>query len=103
MSRLDHGTGSGIPLLWSCTQKVRFVHDVGLYGCWQYHQLPMVLLGLFSHVLGYGNQRVYWRFEAFWSEACSGSPKSRFASCFGPALFLLPGNLKPLKSICGII
>lgn len=57
---LDNGTRSGFPLLWSCTKKVRFVIDVGVYDCWISRHVPMVLLGFLTCVLRDWHQWLYW-------------------------------------------
>ena len=48
MHGATHDSGPRISLLWSCTTKVRPLNDLGMYGFFLSHCLPVVLLGIFS-------------------------------------------------------
>lgn len=54
------GTRSGFLIFWPCTKKVSFVTDVGLYGCWYSHQLPVVFLGVLFDFLCNCHKRLHW-------------------------------------------
>ena len=52
-----HDSGSGISLFWTSTQKVGAEHDLGLYGFFLGHHLPVVFLGLLA---GFQSIRDEW-------------------------------------------
>ena len=57
---VGHDTGAWLPLLWSRTEKIGSIDDLGLYGLILHRDLPMVLLGLFSGFLSLGNKWFHW-------------------------------------------
>lgn len=88
-----HDSRSRFPLLWSCTKKVGAEHDLGLYGLFLHHHIPMVLLGLLSGILTIRDERIHWRLAKVRTHEDSGCAfawfpfDSRSSLCFLPGMY----------------
>jgi len=79
MHGVDHGAGTGLPILGSRATQVGSVHDLGVYGFLLCHCLPMVFLGLFIGFQLDGYKWVYRGFGTLRFDERAGYAISRIA------------------------
>jgi hypothetical protein len=65
-------SGTGLPILGTCTAEVCTVHDLGLYGFFLDYRLPVVFLGLLAGFQLLCHEWVYWKFGPFWFDGYIG-------------------------------
>merc|ERR1712230_143848 len=90
---LGHGTGPGLPILRSCSTQVCPVYDLGVYGFFLDHYLPMVFLGLLSGFQRIRNQRIHRKLRTLWSDAHSWNAISWIPSHSGALVLILPASI----------
>jgi hypothetical protein len=86
-----HDSWSGFPILWARTEKVCIVHDLGVYGLFLGHRLPMVLLGLLAGLQLLSYKWFHRKSGKFRFEGCSRNAISRIATYSRAAVLFLPG------------
>ena len=71
-----HDTRSRFSVLRPRTEEIRAQHDLGLYGQFLDHHVPVVLLGLFVGFFGSGKKWIHWRSQPFWPHQHAWGAKS---------------------------
>ena len=94
----SHDTGARIPLLRLGPEEVRSDDDLGYHGLVLCHHISMVLLGLFAGIFSTGDERLYWRSEAFWLDQYPWRSKSRVPADSGAAVRFLSGTRSACSS-----
>ena len=76
---IAHDPGTRLPVLRSCTAKIRSEYDLGMHGLILGHYLPMVLLGLLPRVFEY-RLWLHWRSSPLWPSEHIGGTESRISA-----------------------
>jgi hypothetical protein len=86
-----HGARPRIPLLRPRATKIRSVDDVGVYGSWICHYVPVVLVGILVGVLADWAKWIHWGSPAVWVDEHTGKPQPWFAAHPQPPVRFLSG------------
>ena len=99
---VGHDTRTRLPVLGPCTKEIGAQFDLGLYGIFLHHYVPMVLLGLLAGFLRQRDQRIHWRPQTLWPHEYARCAKSWLSSDPRAPVQLLSGMASPsaLRYIC---
>jgi hypothetical protein len=73
-------SGTGLPILGTCTTEVCTFYDMGVYGIFLDYRVPMVFLGLFAGVQLFSYEWIYWGFGTFWVDEYTGDAFTRITT-----------------------